>query len=154
MLDVLFKRFVKEKTFLANVSPKAVRFYQQSYNAFKRTVGEQLPDRFLPISIEDRKVLYRLLLRHNFIYLFCTKDGTRATYRNVFRDFGILCKPIGIEGGTFHKFRHTFATEYLRRGGGELYLQKTLGHTALQMTRYKRGGLKKIHPRISILANH
>lgn len=47
MLDKLFKRFVNEKTFLANVSPKTVRFYQQSYNAFKRTVREQLPDRFL-----------------------------------------------------------------------------------------------------------
>src|SRR6185295_9175745 len=45
MLDELFKRFVKEKTFLSNVSPKTVRFYQQSYNAFKRSVGEQLPDK-------------------------------------------------------------------------------------------------------------
>ena len=43
MLDELFKRFVKEKTFLANVSPKTVRFYQQSYKAFKRTVqGERI----------------------------------------------------------------------------------------------------------------
>jgi len=40
MLEELFKRFVKEKTFLANVSPKTVRFYQQSYKAFKRTVGK------------------------------------------------------------------------------------------------------------------
>jgi site-specific recombinase XerD len=47
MLDELFKRFVKEKTFLTNVSPKTVRFYQQSYNAFKRTVGEQPHDRFI-----------------------------------------------------------------------------------------------------------
>jgi hypothetical protein len=41
MLNVLFKRFVKEKTFLANVFPKTVRFYQQSYNAFKRTVQSE-----------------------------------------------------------------------------------------------------------------
>ena len=47
MLDELFKRFVKEKTFLANVFSKTVRFYQQSYKAFKRTVGEHLPDRML-----------------------------------------------------------------------------------------------------------
>jgi len=47
MLDELFNRFVKEKTFLANVSPKTVRFYQQSYKAFKRTVGEVMPDRFI-----------------------------------------------------------------------------------------------------------
>jgi hypothetical protein len=43
MLDELFKRFVKEKTFLANVSPKTVRFYQQSYKAFKRTMGLTAP---------------------------------------------------------------------------------------------------------------
>jgi integrase/recombinase XerD len=278
MLDELFKRFVKEKTFLANVSPKTVRFYQQSYKAFKRTVGEQLPDRlmltdfivksreagmsagcinvyirgmnsflswlwenkltgeklrmkelkqeqkviptynevqikallsfkpkkpsehrtyalicllldtgvrieecltltrenvdldnllikvrgkgnkerFLPISLECRKVLYRFLQRHNCSLVFCAKGGTRWAYRNAFRDLTILCKKVGIEEGTFHKFRHTFATEYLRNGGGELYLQRTLGHTTLQMTRryaqISEEDLKRVHAKTSILS--
>ncbi|MEK6300252.1 MAG: site-specific integrase [Acidobacteriota bacterium] len=47
MLDELFKRFVKEKTYLSNVSPKTVRYYQQSYNAFKKAVGAELPTRNL-----------------------------------------------------------------------------------------------------------
>jgi integrase len=57
------------------------------------------------------------------------------TYRNAFRDLKILCQKVGVTKATFHKFRHTFATEYLRNGGGELYLQRCLGHTSLQMTK-------------------
>jgi integrase/recombinase XerD len=80
------------------------------------------------------------------------------TYRNAFRDFKILCNKIGLEEGTFHMFRHTFATDYLRSGGGELYLQQTLGHTTLQMTkRYahiSEDDLKRVHGKISILRKY
>jgi site-specific recombinase XerD len=45
MLEELFKRFIKEKLLLENVSPRTVKFYQQCYKAFKRLVGTDLPDR-------------------------------------------------------------------------------------------------------------
>jgi hypothetical protein len=38
-LTTLFERFVKEKTFLLGATPKTIRWYRQSWNAFTRTVG-------------------------------------------------------------------------------------------------------------------
>ncbi len=42
-LDELFERFLKEKTFLAGVSPKTIRSYRQALNAYKRVCPDSLP---------------------------------------------------------------------------------------------------------------
>jgi len=42
----LFVLFLKEKQFLANISPKTVRSYQQSFNAYRRVLngsGDAIP---------------------------------------------------------------------------------------------------------------
>jgi hypothetical protein len=46
-LGELFERFLREKTFLNNVTPKTVSFYRQSFTAYKQTVGEVMSDRFV-----------------------------------------------------------------------------------------------------------
>jgi site-specific recombinase XerD len=40
MLLELFERFLKEKQFLANISPKTVRSYRQAFNAYRRALGQ------------------------------------------------------------------------------------------------------------------
>jgi integrase/recombinase XerD len=52
---------------------------------------------------------------------------------------GLLLRRIGDRAGVKkvhpHRFRHTFATEYLRNGGKMLALQDLLGHSDLEMIR-------------------
>ena len=38
MLLELFEKFLKEKQFLANISPKTVRSYRQAFNAYQRVL--------------------------------------------------------------------------------------------------------------------
>jgi len=106
-------------------------------NLLIRLMGKGGKERLVPMSLDLRKILFNWLKTHNHEFVFPTKKGYRQSHRNLLRDFYELCDQLGIKSArnSFHTFRHTFATEYLRNGGGELYLQKTLGHTTLSTTR-------------------
>jgi len=68
--------------------------------------------------------------------LFMTVEGRRMR-RHWVRE---LIRQIGERGGVEHvhphRFRTTFATQYLRNGGDVFTLQILLGHTSLKMVRY------------------
>jgi integrase/recombinase XerD len=108
------------------------------------------------MSFELRKVLIRWLQKNEFELVFPTRDGCKQGYRNVFRDFKNLCKKLGLDVTGFHRFRHTFAVEYVRNGGNILYFQKALGHSTLQMTpmytELNDDDLKQMHKKTSILS--
>ena len=50
---------------------------------------------------------------------------------------------------------HTFAVNYLRKGGSVFHLQKMLGHSSLEMTRRYANlmteDLQAVHQRLSLL---
>lgn len=48
-------------------------------NLLIKVRGKGDKERLIPISVEGRKVLYRLLQRHKFSYVFCTRHGTRMS---------------------------------------------------------------------------
>jgi len=84
--------------------------------------------------------------------------GRKLGRRVVLRDTKLLCLKLGIKipERTLHAIRHTFAVEYLRRGGSVFHLQKVLGHSSLEMTRkyvnLVTEDLQSMHQRVSLLA--
>lgn len=101
--------------------------------------GKGNKSRFVPISIEMRKILYLYMNRQRFKVgnlLFPTKNGTKMNYHNFLRDFKLHCDDLGIEDARTspHGLRHYFAQNYLRMGGDLYRLSRILGHTNIATT--------------------
>jgi len=122
--------------------------------------GKGRKQRVVPYSVELRRALYRHIQDHHLTphdLLFSTASGLEWSRRNVLRLVKQLCRDLGFEppARTLHSFRHTFAVNYLRRGGSTFHLQRSLGHSTLEMTRryanLNTEDLQAVHPRISLL---
>jgi integrase/recombinase XerD len=89
--------------------------------------------------------------------LFGTRRGTSVRRMTALRSVKLLCQDLGFEppARTLHAFRHTFAVNYIRRGGSVFHLQKVLGHSTLEMTRryanLVTADLQAVHERVSLL---
>lgn len=105
--------------------------------------GKGKKERIVPMSLELRKILYSYATKFRAskfptVYLFCTSNGTKMSYRNAYRDLeAILVKTgVGKDGidGFFHSIRRKFARAYVKNGGNVLYLQRAMGHAKLETT--------------------
>jgi integrase/recombinase XerD len=122
--------------------------------------GNGRKQRVVPFSFELRKTLFRYVgeFRKPDSLLFASRTESTWSRRNVIRDVKLLCKKLGFTppGRTFHAFRHSFAVNYLRRGGSVFHLQKVLGHSTLEMTRryanLVTADLQAMHERVSLLS--
>ena len=122
--------------------------------------GKGRKQRIVPFSFELRKALFRYRKDSNRkpdSLLFANRMETKLGRRNMLRDVKLLCQRLGFAppGRTLHAFRHTFAVNYLRRGGSVFHLQKCLGHSTLEMTRRYANlmteDLQAVHERVSLL---
>lgn len=122
--------------------------------------GKGRKQRVVPFSFELRKAFFRYIRdfgRKLDALLFATESETMLGRRNVLRDVKHLCKRLGFPAParTVHACRHTFAINYLRRGGSVFHLQKILGHATLEMTRryvnLLTEDLQAVHQRVSLL---
>lgn len=122
--------------------------------------GKGRKQRVIPFSVELRKAVARHCKETNRTpddLLFASRTRTRLGRRNVLRSVKLLCERLGFDppGRTLHAFRHTFAVNYLRRGGSVFHLQKVLGHSSLEMTRryanLVTADLQAAHERVSLL---
>lgn len=122
--------------------------------------GKGSKRRIVPFSYELRKILFRYLQAkkkgdRKSPYVFCTRSGRRLGYRNAYRDIVSFCGRLGVKAANPHKFRHSYATNFLRSGGDPFRLQRILGHSQIQTTlRYVHlvtDDLKEAHQRTSVL---
>jgi integrase/recombinase XerD len=124
-------------------------------NLLLTVTGKGQKQRKVPFSFELRKHLCKGLT-HGLV--FGTLHGRALDRHVIARDVKLLCKKLGFTPPerTLHAFRHTFAVNYIRRGGSVFHLQKVLGHSTLEMTRryanLMTDDLQEIHQRVSLLA--
>ena len=123
--------------------------------------GKGRKQRVVPFSFELRKAMFRYCKEFSRTadgWLFANRTRTKLARRNVLRDVKRVCKNLGFDppARTLHAFRHTFAVNYLRRGGSVFHLQKVLGHSTLEMTRRYANlmteDLQAVHERVSLLS--
>lgn len=105
-------------------------------NCLVTTMGKGRKERKIPISMEGRRRLYLHLRNENGVYVFGTRLGSPLTPRNAQRDLANLCRRAGITGvrTSPHTLRHSFAVNYLRRGGNLEFLRRCLGHSSILVT--------------------
>lgn len=129
-------------------------------NLLVRLDGKGRKQRIVPFSVELRRALYRFIQEGELVpqeRLFGTRTGVLWDRRNVLRDVKNLCETLGFDppARTVHALRHTFALNYLRRGGSTFHLQKSLGHSTLEMTRryanLSTDDLTAVHSKVSLL---
>jgi integrase/recombinase XerD len=135
-----------------------LQWNQVDYDNLLITVtGKGSKQRRIPFSFELRKTLFAYQRYVPGTLVFCTRLGKKLGRRNVLRDVKRTCRLLGITPPerTLHAFRHTFAINYLRRGGNVFFLQKMLGHSSLEMTRRYANvlvdDLQAVHQKFSML---
>lgn len=82
-----------------------------------------------------RKVLWRYLAERpeadDKAPLIATKTGNHLQRDNVRHTIQRAAERAGVRGATVHRFRHTFAINFLRNGGNPIQLQSMLGHSRM-----------------------
>lgn len=123
--------------------------------------GKGRKQRVIPFSYELRKALFRYVTDYSRKpdgFLLASRNETRLGRRVMLRDVKLLCKRLGFDppARTLHAFRHTFAVNYLRRGGNVFSLQRVMGHSDLETTRkyvnMTTEDLQQIHERVTLLS--
>src|SRR5437588_102359 len=115
-----------------NLRQSAVDYDNLILNVF----GKGQKERLVPFSPELRKRLFRFDqvkgkkgIRCEF--LFGGVSGSRWEKRNSATSLYLMERKLGLPQFGWHRLRHTFATNYLRRGGDIVRLSMVLGHTQI-----------------------
>jgi site-specific recombinase XerD len=98
--------------------------------------GKGMKERLLPISPRTGQMIWRYLATRGDTHpddsLFTgrlNRPLTRTKLAEMFQNIG---KRAGVSNVHPHRFRHTFAIQYLRNGGNAYTLQSMLGHSTLE----------------------
>lgn len=93
--------------------------------------GKGDKDRIVYLGNKAQKMLWRRLSNQDTVYIFETRTKEPYHQNNVHTAIHALGKKLGIQANP-HKYRHTFAVNFLRNGGNIKQLQEILGHTNLR----------------------
>ncbi len=107
--------------------------------------GKKTRGRVVVMGSATRKAMARYLLAREALAgdaglrsgdpLFLMQDGRRADRDGLYQLLRRIGARAGVQHVFCHRFRHTFALQYLRNGGDVFTLQRQMGHANLEMTR-------------------
>ncbi len=123
--------------------------------------GKGAKYRMVPISAKTANVLWRYRTNRSPLRddepLFVGRTGIKFGTSGLRRMFERLKKRSGVQNIHPHRFRHTFAINYLRNGGDIFTLQRILGHSDLTMvkryTAIANADVERAHRSASPVAN-
>jgi site-specific recombinase XerD len=103
-------------------------------------IGKGDKERYVPFSPRTGQVLWQFITTERSGAsanhpLFVTATGNAFKRRMLHERLTDICKRAGVKKPTIHRFRHTFAINYLRNGGNVYALQRILGHSTLKMVK-------------------
>jgi len=107
---------------------------------FIKPFGKMSKERIIPISARTAQSIWKYLAseRKDALVdkpLFVTGNNKPLQRDQLYKRLKTLADRCGIQDVHPHRFRHTFAINYLRNGGDIYTLQKILGHTTLDMVK-------------------
>lgn len=105
-------------------------------NLYLKVFGKGSKERILPICSRTAQALWKYLAARTALpsdQLFTTEDGAPLDRHRLFKQLKNIGQRAGIADVHPHRFRHTFAIQFLRNGGNVYTLQMLLGHSTLDM---------------------
>ncbi len=101
-------------------------------------MGKGRKERTLPIAPRTAQALWRYLSTRDdtgrdTAYLFTTHLGSPVSRYSLRRMLSLIGQRAGVSGAHPHRYRHTFAINFLRNRGNIFALQRILGHESLTM---------------------
>ncbi len=117
----------------------AIKDYTQQQGRLLVREGKGSKDRVLFLGQAGRRAVWRYVASRPGVrpndYLFPSKSGRRLDRNNLRCTLQSIGERAGVTDVTVHRFRHTFAVNFLRNGGSVLELQEMLGHEKMETVR-------------------
>lgn len=134
MTNFLFSTAVRQRS-LMNIKVKDVDF-------FNRVVYVNVTKNRKPLIVPLNQTIVNILLdylkyRHHKSdedYLFCNVFGQQLVKSTCYHMLYEYNKRRGVETTGIHRYRHTFAKQWILNGGNVVSLSKLLGHSSLDIT--------------------
>lgn len=116
-----------------------IRDYVSSSGRLMVRGGKGDKDRLVHLGLSGRKAIWRYLAQRPEAKqgdpLFATRTGKRIDRTALLHLIQRTADRAGVAGANIHRFRHTFAVNFLRNGGNAVELQEMLGHADMETIR-------------------
>lgn len=123
---------------LCRIQYKDIDLSQRSVHIHAFETGKKSKDRIVYIGSNTMSVLWKMAAENdapeNYVFYSTAHIRNYPLSRNaVDHLLKRLGKKVGIRDCGAHRFRHTFAIQYLRNGGDIYTLKRLIGHSSLKM---------------------